>query len=149
MGQNRYLASQFPPGFESDSSNLAIDFDGVIHDDYLGFHDGTCYGPLIRGSSRALELLSRRYRLVVFTAKAKPSRPKINGKTGQELVWEWLRENQIDAFIAEVTSEKPRAIAYIDDKAIKFNSWDEIFSMDLFLNLQENFQDSSDKSGGS
>ena len=31
------------------SKNLGIDFDGVIHNDNLGFHDGTVYGEPIEG----------------------------------------------------------------------------------------------------
>ena len=60
---------------------------------------------------------------MIFTAKAKPSRPLIEGKTGVELVWEWLEAKNIAQFVQEVTSEKPRAVAYLDDKAIRFNSW--------------------------
>ena len=31
----------------------------------------------------------------------------------------------MDKFITKVTSEKPRAVAYIDDKAIKFEDWEQ------------------------
>lgn len=118
--------SEFPPGFEEEFKNLAIDFDGVIHNNDLGFHDGTCYGEIIDGAYESLELLAKNFRLVIFTAKAKPSRPLIKGKTGVELVWEWLEAKNIAKFIQEVTSEKPRAVAYVDDKAIRFNSWKEV-----------------------
>jgi hypothetical protein len=60
---------------------------------------------------------------VIFTAKAKPSRPLIQGKTGTQLVWEWLESKGIAQYVEEVTSEKPRAMAYLDDKAIRFDSW--------------------------
>lgn len=142
------LASQFPPGFESDARNIAIDFDGVIHDDYLGFHDGTCYGRAINGSEKALELLAKHFRVVIFTAKAKSSRPKIDGKSGESLVWEWLRENKLDVYVSEVTAEKPRALAYIDDKAINFTSWADVFSKEPFAHLQEIFQDGTDSGKG-
>ena len=42
----------------------------------------------------------------------------INGKTGTEMIWEWLKKHDFDQYISKVTSEKPRAMAYIDDKAI-------------------------------
>ena len=52
----------------------------------------------------------------------------INGKTGTELVWEWLKKHKFDKYISKVTSEKPRAVAYIDDKAIRFSNWDHCFA---------------------
>jgi len=113
----------FPSEFRNEVKNLGIDFDGVIHDDYLGFHDGTIYGDLIQGTKESLELLAKDYRLIIFTAKAKPSRPLVNGKTGIELIWEWLSKNGLSNLISEVTAEKPRAFAYIDDKAIRFSNW--------------------------
>ena len=71
-----------------------------------------------------IKKLSNKYTLISYTAKAKPDRMLINGKTGTELVWEWLKKYKFDKYISKVTSEKPRAVAYIDDKAIKFNDWD-------------------------
>jgi hypothetical protein len=111
--------------FPDETKNLAIDFDGVIHKCSKGFYDGTIYDDPVEGSLESLEQLSRQYRLVVFTAKARKDRPELNGKSGTELVWEWLRKHKMDTFIAEVTAEKPRAVAYIDDKAIKFESWNK------------------------
>ena len=79
-------SNNFPPGFENDAKTIAIDFDGVIHNMDRGFHDGTCYGDPLEGSLEALEELSRDYNIVIYTAKAKPDRPLVNGKTGTELV---------------------------------------------------------------
>jgi hypothetical protein len=36
---------------------------------------------------------------------------------------EWLEKNNMSQFVSKVTSEKPRARAYIDDKAVKFTDW--------------------------
>jgi hypothetical protein len=116
-------AFDFPPGFAAEANNLAIDFDGVIHNADKGFFDGTCYGDPIPGSLSALEDLSKRYRIVIFTAKAKPNRPLIDGKTGTELVSEWLEKHGVLQYVAEITSEKPRAILYIDDNAYRFENW--------------------------
>lgn len=115
----------YPPGFEKDSKNLAIDFDGVIHDFSKGYHDGTCYGDPIKGSLEAIKRLSIDYNIIIFTAKAKPSRPLVNGKTGTELVQEWLEKHNVMQYITEITAEKPRSQIYIDDKGYHFKDWDE------------------------
>jgi len=48
----------------------------------------------------------------------------INGKTGVELIWEWLEAHDMSQYVSEVTAEKPRAVCYIDDKAIRFLDWE-------------------------
>ena len=118
-------AFDFPPGFSGETNNLAIDFDGVIHDANLGFHDGTCYGLPIEGSLAAIRKLAKTYRIVIFTAKAKPNRPLIGGKTGTELVRDWLEKYEVLDCVAEITSEKPRAFLYIDDNAYRFLNWSD------------------------
>jgi hypothetical protein len=110
---------------KDESQVIAIDFDGVIHSFELGFHDGTIYGTPIPGSIEAIKKISKKYKIVIYTAKAKKDRPLINGKTGIELVWEWLKKYDIDQYIQEITAEKPRAICYIDDKAIRFIDWNQ------------------------
>jgi hypothetical protein len=110
----------------SEESNIiAIDFDGVIHSFELGFHDGTIYGAPVEGSIEAIKKIAKKYTIIIYTAKAKKDRPLIDGKTGTELVWEWLREYQLDSYIKEVTAEKPRCVCYIDDKAIQFINWSQ------------------------
>jgi hypothetical protein len=120
-----------------ESQIIAIDFDGVIHSFELGFHDGTIYGTPIPGSIESIKKISQKYKIIIYTAKAKKDRPLINGKTGIELVWEWLKKYDIDQYIQEVTAEKPRAICYIDDKAIRFINWDQTLN-DLINFTNEN-----------
>lgn len=106
------------------NNQVAIDFDGVVHGNSKGFHDGTVYDPPIEGSIEAIKWFdSQGYSIVLFTAKVKPDRPLVEGKTGEELIWEWLAKYQISSYIKEITCEKPRAICYIDDKGIRFESW--------------------------
>jgi len=114
-----------PPGFENELNNVAIDFDGVIHNFDKGWHDGTCYGDPLPGSLQAIKRLSERYNIIIFTAKAKPNRPLVNGKNGTELVREWLTKHNVMQYIQDITSEKPRAKIYIDDNGYRFESWDE------------------------
>lgn len=105
--------------------NIGIDFDGVIHKNSKGYYDGTIYDDPIEGVKESLEQLSEKYTLIIYTTKAKPDRGLINGRRTIELIWEWLNKHDLAKYISKVTSEKPRAVVYIDDKAIRFNNWTE------------------------
>jgi hypothetical protein len=107
------------------SKNLGIDFDGVIHNDNLGFHDGTVYGEPIEGSLESIKLLSEFFNIIIFTAKAKKDRPLIDGKSGAELVEEWLLKHNVLKYVSEITAEKPRATLYVDDKGFRFENWQD------------------------
>tara|TARA_B100001989_G_scaffold228776_1_gene185767 strand:- start:457 stop:855 length:399 start_codon:yes stop_codon:yes gene_type:complete len=120
-------SQQVPPGFENELNNIAIDFDGVIHNFDKGWHDGTCYGEPIPGALEAIKNLSQNYKIIIFTAKAKPNRPLVQGKTGLTLVEEWLKKYDIFKYVSEITSEKPRAQIYIDDRGYRFINWDKTF----------------------
>jgi len=119
------MANFSPPGFEDQSTIIAIDFDGVLHNADKGWGDGTCYGDPLPGSIDAIKELSKKYKIIIFTAKAKPDRPLVNGKTGTELVQEWFKKNNILEYIDSITSEKPRAELYIDDNGYRFENWND------------------------
>ena len=110
--------------YPDEQINIGVDFDKVIHKCSKGYHDGTIYDEPVAGAAEALKKLAEKYTVIVYTCKAKPDRGLVNGKTGTELVWEWLEENNMSQFVSKVTAEKPRAVAYIDDKAIRFTDWE-------------------------
>jgi phosphoheptose isomerase len=109
--------------YPDETVNLGVDFDGVIHKCSKGYHDGTIYDDPVEGASEALAHLSEKYTIIVYTCKAKKDRGLVDGKTGTELIWEWLEQHDLSQYVSKVTAEKPRAVAYIDDKAIKFTNW--------------------------
>lgn len=111
--------------YPDEQINIGIDFDGVIHKCSKGYYDGTIYDEPIEGAYEALQKISEKYTIILHTCKAKPDRGLVNGKTGTELVWEWLEKHNMSQFVSKVTSEKPRAVAYIDDKSINFKNWRE------------------------
>lgn len=111
--------------YPDEKTNIGIDFDKVIHGCSKGYFDGTVYDDPVSGTREALEKISNFYNIIVFTCKAKPDRGLVEGKSGTQLVWEWLEKHGLSRYISKVTSEKPRAVAYIDDKAIEFKSWNE------------------------
>ncbi len=104
---------------------IAIDFDGVIHNDNKGWHDGTIYGDPISGSLEAIKILASKFSLIIFTAKAKSDRPLVNGKNGTLLVKEWLEKHGYMDYISGITAEKPRAFLYIDDRGYRFGNWED------------------------
>ena len=113
--------------YPDEQINIGVDFDGVIHKCSKGFYDGTIYDDPIPGSYEALKTLSEKYTIIMFSAKARADRGLVNGKTGIELIWEWLEKYDMAQFVNKVTAEKPRARFYIDDKAIRFTDCESTF----------------------
>ena len=116
--------------------NIAIDFDGVIHDCSKGYHDGTVYGDPLPGALKALKTLKQKgFNLIIFSCKSRSDRPSVKGKTGTEMVWDWLEKHNMKEFINDVVVEKPRAICFIDDKGVRFNNWDQCLKTLEILNI--------------
>jgi hypothetical protein len=90
---------------------IAIDFDGVLHKYSKGWRNGEIYDEPMEGAVGACKLLIERgYNLVVFTVRK-----------NTRAVEEWLRKNGFPEM--KVTNQKPKAVAYIDDRGIRFQSW--------------------------
>ena len=114
---------------KEDKNVIAIDFDGVIHKNSKGFHDGTIYDEPVEGVKKGLEYLSKSYKLVVYTCKANPDRPLIGGNTGTELIWGWMEKYDLSKYVSDIVYGKPNAKYYIDDKAICFIDWNQILKV--------------------
>jgi len=119
------ITDDFLRFLDKSNKTIAIDFDGVIHNDHLGFHDGTIYGPPIDGVGDALQQISSQYTIILYTCKANPDRPLVNDKTGIELIWKWLDKYNLSPYITDIMWGKPNAIMYIDDKGFRFNNWQD------------------------
>jgi hypothetical protein len=114
------------PSFQ-DKKRIMIDFDGVIHSYDNGWQNGKIYGSVIKGTKEAINHLKESgYEIIIFTTRASESHNK--DPKSEELVSElksWLNKNNI--YFDKITSEKLGAIAYIDDRAIRFeNNWNDI-----------------------
>jgi len=98
---------------------LAIDFDGVLMEPVRThrFDAGQCLGKPMPGTREALADLSRRFELCVLSARA----TNAHGRIG---IASWLRDQGLLKFIGGgITGEKPNALAYIDDRARRFDGW--------------------------
>ena len=59
------MTNFYPPGLEHEKQNLAIDFDGVIHNADKGWGNGTCYGEPLPGAIDAIKRLSEDYNIYI------------------------------------------------------------------------------------
>lgn len=92
---------------------LAIDFDNVIHKYSKG---DVTFDELLPNAKEALLELSEKFDIVIFTVRA-------DNASVQKYI-----EEKIGLTI-RVTNVKPDAVAYIDDKAIRFTSWEETLKL--------------------
>lgn len=104
---------------------VAIDFDGVIHKNSKGLHDGTIYDEPVEGAIESIKELSSKYIIIIYSFKGHPDRPLLEGKNGISLVWDWLDKMGIKECVNDVVWGKPNAFIYIDDKGYRFNNWKE------------------------
>jgi len=111
---------------------VAIDFDGPIHLYSKGWHDGTIYDPPVEGSLESLEILRRKYCTVIFTTRDAFSVAIWLQAYGTEKVvpyWSQMWDTYPfwnDPEFILVTNLKPAAIAYIDDRGIRFKNWTQV-----------------------
>ena len=87
--------------------NICLDFDGVFNE-YKGY-DGDNIGRPREGIKEFLETLSQDYTIIVCSVRKFP------------MIIKWLEEHNLRKYVASVTSFKPPAIAYLDDRGIRFD----------------------------
>jgi hypothetical protein len=97
---------------------IAIDFDGVIHDYTHGWQDGAIHGGPVLGAIEAMErLLEEGFDILILTTRGSEA-------VQVELIRQWLRDYEFSAWdTIEITNEKHYALAYIDDRAVRFTNW--------------------------
>lgn len=108
---------------------IAVDFDGVIHAYSLGWQDGRIYDEPVPGAFSAIEQLLHDYAVIIFTTRSPIQ------------VADWLSGHGFPVTVCNpdsefwndqtqilVTNRKYPAFAYIDDRGIRFTSWDQALS---------------------
>lgn len=96
---------------------VCFDFDGVIHlSPHLagGSWGGidVIDGPPIPGAKEAIDKLSKRFIIVIFSARCRTG-------AGRMAIRKWMLKNGI--FFNEVARYKPAARIYVDDRAVVFD----------------------------
>ena len=102
---------------------LMIDLDGVLFPYSKGYHDGTLYEEPMPGAVDAIEsLVKAGFSYYVFTTRMAMSEDPDQQKLD---IMQWLVENNFPA-PEDITCEKLPALAYIDDRAVRFTNWGDI-----------------------
>jgi hypothetical protein len=97
---------------------LAIDFDGVIHDKAHP-QPGKRMGFPIEGTKETMDLLREEGAyIIIFSVWA-------NGDLNQRAIETWL--NYFEIPYDYITNVKPKADYYIDDRAIRFTNWKDVY----------------------
>ena len=100
---------------------IAVDFDGVIHAYRQGWQGGVIYDDPVEGAFDGIrKLVKEGYLVVIHTTRAEtPERT--------QSVRDWLHKHgAADLANLEITNTKPKAIGYIDDRAVRFTNWEDI-----------------------
>jgi len=107
---------------------IAVDLDGVIlefdYDKWVA--DPSYFGKPKPGTISALRKLQQEgYRIIIHTARLDISRGVEAFIDMLEYIKAVLEKNNIPYDSIWVNAAKPRADFYIDDKAIRFESWEQ------------------------
>lgn len=108
---------------------VAVDFDGVVHRYSKGWLDGTIYDDEMPGALDGIRNLQRNgFAVFIFTTR------------DASQVANWIHARGLDVTVDNsttstfwndtsrvlVTNRKLAAVAYLDDRSIRFTSWDDV-----------------------
>ena len=92
---------------KSFKKTILIDLDGVLNT-YTGNYDEKFIPPIREGAYEFIKDLSENYKIVLFTSR------------NLLLASQWLIDNNLDGFIANVTNVKGPSFLIIDDRGLNF-----------------------------
>lgn len=105
---------------------VGLDFDGTLHAYTSPFDEDVLDGPEPGALEFVQGLLRDGYAVVVYSTRANTSK-------GRGVITRWLTEHKFPARHMRVTSDKPAAVAYVDDRAVSYDrsrprEWDGVRS---------------------
>lgn len=109
---------------------IAVDFDGVIHAYTRGWHDGTIYDPPLPGVFDGLHALMKHAAVVIHTTRdAQQVADWLFERGNFNITWEQAGAPTCEFWNDQtrllVTNRKLPAVAYLDDRAVRFTTWDQ------------------------
>lgn len=98
---------------------LAFDFDGVIHIGYDGWRDGTIYGTIDHELMAYIAQLMSAYDIIISSTRPAAQIAQFLTAHGYKACpFEGIFWHSADTI--GVTNLKPAAVAYIDDRAVRY-----------------------------
>jgi len=119
---------------------IAIDFDGVIHKYSKGWHNGKIYDEPMDGAFEAIDIfIQQGYSVVIFSTRSPRQIKRWMDEQldcycpMQYVDWDtmiipfWKKFWNSNYFVG-ITRRKIAALAYIDDRAVKFTDWESVLN---------------------
>lgn len=109
---------------------VAVDFDGVIHKYSKGWGTGEIYDEPMPGAIEGIKQLQKEYAVFVFTTRDVVDVTEWLDSHGIEAVADHRTNTDMfwnDQKVVLVTNRKLAAVAYIDDRAIHFETWSMVY----------------------
>ena len=101
---------------------IMVDFDVPIHKYSKGYFNAQIYDIPTEGVKEALQFLKNQgFEIVIHTTRVSQEEHPETYKVNAEAIAKWLQSYNID--YDRITSEKLLALAYIDDRSVRFGNW--------------------------
>lgn len=102
---------------------VSVDFDGVIHAYGKGWHDGTIYDEPVRNAIGSLRVIMEDYAVVIHSTREPEQIAEWLTPFGFRCQVDYDGEFWNEMGILLITNRKLPSIVYVDDRAIRFESW--------------------------
>lgn len=116
---------------KSDRKTIALDFDGVIHSYTTPWSIPTVIpDDPVPGALNFIREAIHKYDVVIFSVRAK-------NRASRKAIYRWFRDHGLEKRVLdqlEITSDKPKATIYIDDRGWRFEG--EFPSLELIRKLK-------------
>lgn len=115
---------------------IAVDFDGVIHRYSAGWYDGSCYDIQVEGALNGLQKLMKSHAVFVFSTRDSFQIQEWFTKHATNIPTQVIADHEKfwnggmmgNLPVLGITNRKLAAIAYIDDRAIRFTNWADMLA---------------------
>ena len=109
---------------------MCVDFDGTIRKDGM-FMPGEITNDPLPGAKEALAKLTEQYQVAIFTTRVSPHWKREDVIARKAEIKKWLAKHGFEKGVhyQRIVGVKIPAVAYIDDRGIRFNDWASVMEL--------------------